>query len=281
MCDPLTLGSLAIGAAGTAANAVGQAGAARKQEDEYNKWAQYQSQTRNQEKIRQEAMRQKAEASQAAGLQSVSAEAQGKAQADEAERLKALTSGQGPVTPTADPSARPIPTAESDKGMLSGQQYGGEVFQSDLAKKLSDAAASVKQRLGALATVNSYGGSFGGAGTVNPINQAESGAGIDLQNQMRKGSLAAYGVEHAVDPQQITYSNPIADVAQGFLGAGMQGVGQALGPGGKGLSLGGVFGKAMTPAVSTIFPAKPAPYVGPPRPATGPAIAAPKYGGLF
>ena len=42
MCDPLTLGSLAIGAAGTAANSIGQARAARKQEDEYNKWADYQ-----------------------------------------------------------------------------------------------------------------------------------------------------------------------------------------------------------------------------------------------
>jgi hypothetical protein len=137
-----------------------------------------------------------------------------------------------------------------DKGMLSGQQYGGDVFQSDLAKKLSDAAASAKQRIGALATVGSYGGSFGGLGTINPINQAASGAGIDLQNEKRRGSLAAYGTERAVDPQQIAYSNPIADVASGFLGAGMQGVGQAAANKG----LGGIFGKALTPKLPTIGP---------------------------
>jgi hypothetical protein len=250
LCDPLTLGSLAIGAAGTAANSIGQAKAAKQQESAYNDWAVQQKTIRDAENARQEQMRQQAEVSRQQGVQAVSADQQKAAQATEAERLTKLTTGQGDVKPTADPAA---PVATADKGMLSGQQYGGDVFQSDLARKLADAAASAKQRIGALATVNSYGGSFGGAGTVNPINQAESGAGIDLANDMRKGSLAAYNTERAVDPQQITYSNPLADVASGFLGAGMQGVGQALGPGGKGISWANIAGKAAAPKVTSSF----------------------------
>ena len=65
MCDPLTLGALAIGAAGTAANSIGQAKAQKKQEAEYNQWAQNQKKIRAQENVRQEELRGKAEESQA------------------------------------------------------------------------------------------------------------------------------------------------------------------------------------------------------------------------
>jgi hypothetical protein len=134
--------------------------------------------------------------------------------------------------------------------MLSGQQSGGDVFQADAARQLADAASSAKQRIGAMATAASYGNSGSGLGTINPIAQQRAGQGIDWANNMRKGSLAAYGVEQAVDPKQVTYSNPVADIASSFLGVGMQGVGNAMAPGGTGVGagLGKMMGGAFVPS---------------------------------
>ncbi len=248
MCDPLTLGTLAIGAAGTAANAVGQASAAKKQEAAYNAWAENQKQIRAAENVRQEDLRKKAETSQQQGVADISAANQKAAQDAEAQRLVDLYSGKGSATPAADPS---LPTSVADP-KLSGMDTGGEVFQTDLAKKLSDAAASAKQRIGALATINSYGGSWGGLGTVNPINQATAGSGIDAANESRRGSLAAYGVERAVDPIQVTYSNPVADIASSFLGVGMSGLGKAA-ANGAGTGLSSIFKTASTPLTKTPY----------------------------
>lgn len=233
MCDPLTLGALAIGAAGTAANSIGQASAQKKQESEYNRWAQNQKKIRTQETARQEELRGKAEVAREQGVADISAENQTALQQAEAARLAAEMTGGG-----QQPAANPMAPASVADERLTGSSGGGEVFQTDLAKKLSDAAASAKQRIGALATVNSYGGSFGGLGTVNPINQQQAGSGIDLANEMRRGSLGAYGAERNVDPKQITYSNPVADVASQFLGVGLQGAG-SLAAGGAGAGLGG------------------------------------------
>jgi hypothetical protein len=246
MCDPLTIGALAIGAAGTAANSIGQAKAMKKQESEYNQWAQYQKNIRAQENVRQEGLRGEAEAARQKGVQDISAESQAAAQTEEQARLQSLLAGEGAVTPT--PTAT-IPTSVADSALLSGSGGGGEVFQTDLAKKLSDAASSAKQRIGALATVGSYGGTWGGLGTRNPLEQREAESGIGMANEKRRGSLSAYGTERNVDPAQISYSNPIADVASQFLGVGMSGLGGAMAGGGGlgGGSLGKIFGGAFKP----------------------------------
>jgi hypothetical protein len=241
MCDPLTIGSIAVGLAGTAANAVGQQGAAKKQQREYDAWAAQQKQARNAENARQEQLRGRAETSRQEGVEAISADEQARTQAAEEARLTSALNEEG-QTNTADPGA---PASVADD-VLTGSGGGGQVFQSDLARKISDATASAKQRIGALARVSSYGDSFGGLGTVNPINQGRAGAGIDAANEMRKGSISAYGAETAIDPVQITYSNPIADIASSFLGAGMQGLGQSM-AGGGGVS--SIFKGAVKPKV--------------------------------
>jgi hypothetical protein len=241
MCDPLTIASLAIGAAGTAANTIGRAGAQKKQEAEFNNWKAYQDKARAAEKQRQDQFQQEATAAQQKGLQDISADNQKKVQSEEEARLAGLYTGGGDVQASADPA---VPTSTADAA-LTGQRGGGEVFQTDMARRLSDATASAKQRLGALAKINSFGGSFGGLGTVNPINQAAAGSGIDFANEYRRGSMGAYSTEKNVQPVQISYSNPIADIAQSFLGAGMAGVGNLAGAG----KLGTMFGSAIKPGV--------------------------------
>jgi hypothetical protein len=241
MCDPLTIASLAIGAAGTAANTIGRAGAQKKQESEFNSWKAYQDKARAAEKQRQESFRQEASAAQQKGLADIGAENQQNLQSAEEARLGKLYGGEGDIQASADPA---VPTSVADAA-LTGQSGGGEVFQTDMARRLNDATASAKQRLKALATINSYGGSREGLGTVNPINQSRAGSAIDVANNYRRGSMAAYSTEHDVQPVQVSYSNPIADIAQSFLGAGMQGLGAQAAGGG----LGSIFGNAIKPGV--------------------------------
>lgn len=234
----MTLGSLAIGAAGTVANSVGQMNAANKQEQEYDKWVDYQKRIREQENQRQEEFRQKAETARAQGVEDISAQNQTKEQADEAARLADLYSEQGAVTPTA------VPIAAADAA-LAGQQGASGEFHEDLARRLADATRSAKDRIGALAAVSSFGNSFGGLGTVNPINQAKAGSVIDQFNEERRGSLAAYNTEAALQPKQISYSNPFGDIASSLLGFGAQGLGKQLGSGG----ISSIFSNTVKPKV--------------------------------
>jgi hypothetical protein len=224
MCDPLTLGSLAIGAAGTAANSIGQAKAAKKQNEEYAAWANLQRENRAAENVRQQDYNAQAEAALNQGIADVSGENQNAIQDAEQARLEKALAGESDTNTAEQNDAQTVADAA-----ISGGQYGGDVYQADFAKQLSDSIASAKDRIKALATVQSFGDSSMGLGRQNMRNQAEAGAGIDRANDLARGSLAAYDIEQKVDPVDIgTYSNPIADVASQFLGVGFQGAGQSL-----------------------------------------------------
>jgi hypothetical protein len=244
MCDPITLGTLAIGAAGTAVNVVGKANAAKQQKNEYNNWVAYQDKHRKLEEQRQEGMRAKAAAAADQATDTVGAENQADVQAEEEARLRDAYAQDSGLAPTSD-----APVSNADSAILSGQQSGGEVFQTDMARALSDATASASKRLGALATMRSYGGSSGGLGTVMPIAQQAAGADINQQNNFRRGSLNAYQFAQAVEPVQVSYSNPVADIAQSFLGAGMAGMGKAAAGGTISSGLSDMFSKVVAPSL--------------------------------
>lgn len=239
MCEPLTilsLASTAAGLAGTAANYAGQNKALKQQEQEYNNWVKYQQQIRNQENVRQEDMRAKADVARQEGLTAISADEQARRQAEEEARLTPYLQGDGQVA-NREPDA---PTNVNDR-TLSGASGGSPVFQEDLAKRIAGATAAARQRIAAMARVSSYGESFGGLGTENPILQQRAGAGIDRQNEGRRGSLAAYGTEGKVDPVQIKYNpSAFAQFAPTLLSLGTQGLGN---------SLAGTLGKAAAPTV--------------------------------
>lgn len=256
MCDPLTLGSLAIGAAGTAASSIGQAKAAKKQKSEYEAWSEGQRRNRLNENMRQDEFQKKASASQAQAVEDLGAENQKALQDTEAARLESALAGEDAAAPGANEAQ-----ASADAA-ISGGTYGGEVYQEDFARQLSDAMKGVKDRTKALATMQSYGDSQFGLGTINPINMAKSAADIDEVNFKRKGSLGAYNVEQAVDPTQIEYSNPVADIASSFLGVGMQGLGQSAANGGVSSIFGG---KATAPLLKKGFQAT-NPFSGIPGP---------------
>lgn len=245
MCDPvsLTIASTAIGAAGSLANYAGAMSAQKKQEKEYNAWTQYQNKVRAEENVRQEQLRGKAEESRQKGVEDISAESQKERQAAEEARLGEYLADQ-------DPAQEGEPVISTADASLSGQASADPQFQTDLAKKINEASTDAKKRMEALAGVQSFGGSFGGLGTTNPLLLQEAGSGIDAANEMRRGSLAAFGTEQNVDPMQFTYTpSPVADVFASMFSIGAQGLGGSLAGG-----AGGGLGKGVA---GNVFPAAP------------------------
>jgi hypothetical protein len=248
MCDPLSLGLTALGAVGSVGSSMAQNKAANKQANEVAQWTQQQKKFRQAEQGRQEELREGATEAQQQGLDAISAENQKKRQDEEQARLADYLEGESAASNVSGEA----PVAEADKAMLSGQDTGEPEFKTDLAKKINEASKSAKKRIGALATIGSYGDSFGGLATTNPILQAEAGSAIDRQNEFRRGSLGAYNVERAIDPVQVTYTpSPMAGVFDAALSLGTSGIGNVAG-GGKGF--GDLFKGGFAKDALTTFP---------------------------
>lgn len=215
--------------------------AQKKQERNVLQWQQEQNRARIAEQARQEDLRKQADAAREQGLQQIGADAQQKRQSEEEARLAAYLKGDEgksqEMTPQAD-----IPTSVADP-RLAGQQDTGDPgdknFQGDLARKINEATQGAKQRLGALARVSSYGESFGGLGTTNPLIQQETGQNIDKFNEFRRGSMAAYGLEKAIDPVQVTYQpSPLGDILGAAASLGSNYLGGKMAQGGLGIGAG-------------------------------------------
>jgi hypothetical protein len=228
MCDPtvLTIASTVVGLAGTAADYIGQSDAASQQEEAYNQWAAQQSKNRAEANAKDQADRQMADAARAQGLQDVSAANQKTEQQQEQDRLTSYLQGSQDSPASTESGAAPVSVADA---RLSGQQAGDSIFQEDLASKLNTAAQDSKKRIAALATVGSYGGSYGGLDTSNAEAFQRAGEGIDLGNEFRKGDLSVYQIQQAVDPLQYSYTkSPISGIASQALSIGGQGLGKML-----------------------------------------------------
>lgn len=266
MCDPVTLSiaSTVVGAAGSAMNAMGQANAQKKQKREVEIWQDKQQRNRDAENVRQEAMRQKAEEAQRKGVEELSIAEQQKRQAAEESRLTPFLAGETPESEAGVESGG-VPLSVADTALLSGQQAGDATFQEAAAKKIGEATGDARKRIAAMAKVASYGGTAGGLGTMNKELLARAGAGIDAQNEYRRGSLGAFGVEQNVDPVQVQFTpSPLANIFSAALSAGAQG-------------LGNQFGNPFLGSGKTVYPDAPIPI-----PATRPRQSPmERFGGIF
>ena len=203
MCDPLTA-ITAVGALASAGGALyeGQQAAAgladtqNKQNQANAAWVAYQNKIHQDQVAAEDLQRQKATGVQQDTLGKVSAPAQEAAQSAEAERLNTLYtkpgSGAGGSQDPSNPSNL----------LLSGENTGNQNFMDSLTTQVNQATAQARGRIQALATANSYGGSFGGLGTTVPITFAQGGNDINLANSIRQGNLKTYGVQQQVQPIQ-------------------------------------------------------------------------------
>ena len=229
MCDPtvLAIGSTVAGLAGSAVSSIQQSNAADQQKKAYDDWAQQQHANRVAAAAKDEQDRQMASTAQQQGLQDVSAKSQGDAQTAEQTRLNSYLQGQQPASTETN-----APTASSDASL--GGAAATTRFSNDLSAKLDKASADSKQRIAALATVGSYGGSFGGLDNTVSKAFSNAGGGIDMANDFRKGDMAVYGTQQAVNPLQYTYNpGPLPALSSAALQYGTQGIGKMLAGGVK------------------------------------------------
>jgi hypothetical protein len=216
MCDPLTavaaLGSVASAGAGLyegQQQAAGLADVQNKQNQANADWVAYQTRIHQQQVQAEDLARQKATGVQQATLNKVSAPQQEAEQSAEQQRLNTLYTKPGGTA--QDPS--------NPQGMLlSGENSGNQTFMNSLTSQVNQATAQARSRIAALATANSYGGSFGGLGTTVPIQFAQGGNDINLQNAIRQGNLKTYGVQQQVQP--INYTIGPGTEAQGSIAKG-------------------------------------------------------------
>jgi hypothetical protein len=216
MCDPLTavaaLGSVASAGAGLyegQQQAAGLADVQNKQNQANADWVAYQTRIHQQQVAQEDAARAKATGVQQSTLQKVTAPQQEAEQTAEAQRLNTLYTKPGATA--QDPS--------NPSGMLlSGEQGGNQQSMDSITSQINQATAQARSRIQALATANSYGGSFGGLGTTVPIQFAQGGNDINYQNAIRQGNLKTYGVQQQVQP--INYTIGPGTEAQGSIAKG-------------------------------------------------------------
>lgn len=209
MCDFLTALSAAASLGSAAIGASQAADLASKQEAANADWMAYQRKVRADEDTRQEDMRKKAEAARQGQVDTLGVKNQQDMQTAEAARL----AGNFNNGPTSFDSG-----TIGDK-LLSGQKLAGNDYRQSVADRVSQASAEARKRITALANVQSYGNSFGGLGTVNRENFANSDNAIGLQSNMRGGSLKTYGVEQSVEPVRYYAGQNTAGAVAGVLGS--------------------------------------------------------------
>jgi hypothetical protein len=227
MCDPMSIIGVGIAVGGAAMQAHQQQELIDKQQAANDQWVAYQRRQSLAENARQEELRQKADAARQGSLGELTAQKQGDAQRNEQARLT------GTLTPeeTAAMAAGNQQTL-NDK-LLSGQRGGDPGVQANIKSQLAKAAGEARQRIAALAAIQSYGGSqFGLTNRANTIFNT-AGQDIRLSGDERQGSLGAYGVEKAVEPIKF-------QATPSGWGAVSTGAAKAVGPG-VGKSLSGLF----------------------------------------
>jgi hypothetical protein len=147
-------------------------------------WVAFQRREANAESMRQETLRQNAEAAREGALSELSAPKQQEAQQNEQARL------QQTLTPEDLANLAAGNQQSINDKLLSGQQNMAPEVQANISKQLATAAQQARDRINALAAVQSYGGSqFGLVNRANTIFNA-SGQDIRLSGDERQGSLA-------------------------------------------------------------------------------------------
>lgn len=212
MCDPsiMAIASMASGLADMA----GQQSAQAQQKKSYDEWFAQQEKNRIEQSKKQEDARQLAEQARQQTVEDVSGTNVAKAQSDTAARLASEWSQGTPLTADAahggvDPGTT---TSIADKYLLSGQPRStstdpnDQVFTSDLAAKLNAASKDAKQRIANLANVSSYNDATGGVNSLFRNMFQRSAGMIDKENEFRRGNLAVYGIQQAVQPVQWSYT---------------------------------------------------------------------------
>jgi len=146
MCDPVTIGSLALSAGGTMYNNRTQKKAASAQQKASNDALAASNSLRFAERGRQDAYAAKLKERFNTNLGEKSLDKQTAQIGDEQQRIEQVYNDN-------------VQDATTNNALLSGMQNAGSNFDSAASKTLADSSADVRRRLNALSRLQSYGGS--------------------------------------------------------------------------------------------------------------------------
>jgi hypothetical protein len=229
----MAAGILGTGAqmAGTMMEAQNKQKAQKQQEENLRNWYLQQFMMRQQEGQRQNKLRLGADKAFRDNIYgTASANAQMGNALQEQQRLQGeyARGTSAAATPASDASI----AAGSQAGALTGQSGGDKEVRSDLAARLNNAAGSARNRIAALATMNSVGDSQFGNANVVPLGFQQAAWDLRKFNDFRRGSMNAYGVEkNSIQPQQVQYKQSGAGQALSGLGGLLGGLGKGGGGG--------------------------------------------------
>lgn len=209
MCEPMSLLALAGSVAAAGIDYAGQQATVKAQQKANDDWVAYQQNKAREADQRDEAARQKADASRQETLQKLTPEAQHQTQATEADRLQNLMLASNPAG--TDPNIKLL------AGATGGQDPSNAVTQ-EMSQRVTDAARQARSRIQALASLNSYGGSQYGMGSVAQRALQGSGQDIALQSDIREGNTKTLGVAQNVPIEQFAQGSNIAGSLAGALG---------------------------------------------------------------
>lgn len=222
MCDPISIIGLGVAVGSAAANYSAQQEMASQQQAANDQWVAYQRRQSQEFSARDEELRKNAEAARTAALGALTPAKQKQAQENEQARLtQAITPEQLANMAKGDPNA-------IAGKMLTGQQGAGEAVTSSIQAQIAKASEEARQRIAALAAVQSYGGSqYGLTNRANTIFNT-AGQDIRLSGDERTGQLAAYNVAKGVEPIKIVQYGS-GSALGGLANAGAQIAGKGLG----------------------------------------------------
>ena len=208
MCDPVTIGNMALTAAGTIYNNDTQERAARASQRAQQDALAAANKLRDAERNRQDAFATKSRARFEQNLTNKTLETQEAQIANERRRAEQLYSEN-------------IPDATTNNSLLSGMQNAGENFDTAAAKTPADTSADVRRRVNALARLESYGGNqqlndFARVSTNRDQGTISNNAGNSLSTNTQARNAA---LNHAA--QVRSGSTLLGDVMVGAGQAGM------------------------------------------------------------
>jgi hypothetical protein len=225
MCDPISIIGLGLSVGMAVANYSAQQDMMNQQNAANDAWVAYQKRQSDAYLAQDTALRQKAEAAREASLTELTPQKQQAAQANEQARLV------NTLTPEETKALAEGKKSTLNDKMLSGQQNTAGPVAANIQQQIQQAAQEARQRIAALAAVQSYGGSQ--FGLTNRANVIFNAAGQDIRqaSDERQGAQAAYNVAKAVEPIKIVQygggsalgglANAGAQIAGGGLGKAM------------------------------------------------------------
>jgi hypothetical protein len=222
MCDPISIIGMGLSIGMAVANYSAQQEMVSQQNAANDAWVAYQRRQSQDYLARDEELRKNAEAARESSLAELTPQKQQQAQVNEQARLV------NTLTPEETKAMAEGNKATLNDKLLSGQQNTAAPVAASIQQQIQQAAQEARQRIAALAAVQSYGGSqFGLTNRANVIFNA-SGQDIRAASDERQGLQAAYNVAKAVEPIKIVQGGG-GSALGGIANAGAQIAGRGLG----------------------------------------------------